>query len=640
MTKQHILLMAGCTAIGLFAAPAPRWNIERNGEAIVWHVKDDARLPHADSYETSGRRVSLILGYGVDANRALSFSRTLVWPAIRIQPNNTHGSLKHAFKPDEIPALTVDGAPCAETADAIEHDGILTARSTGPKGLSLVRRIFPSTTRPATFETLEVKNGGARPVTLAPTKALTESFVLGCSARYAIRARMTPATPVTLQPGQTAVWSLRLSATRVDEREPDTFDAAAECAARRARVRELTDAVVLETGDPVLDTAFRFAKIRAGESIFETAGGLMHGPGGGSYYAATWCNDQVEYAGPWFAYTGDATALEASFNAYRHYMPFMAPDYQPIPSSVIAEGRDYWNGAGDRGDAAMWACGATRFVLASGRRDWAKALEPGLRWTLEFCRRKLNAAGVVASDKDELEGRLPAGDANLCTSALCYDALRHAAILFRELGDADFAAACARRAEALAQAMDRHFGCEMHGFRTYRYYEGCPVLRSWIGIPLCMGLYDRADGTADALFSPFLWTGDGMLCAEGDKARVTWDRSVLYAFRGVLAAHRAEKVMSYLRDYSTARLLGEHVPYPVEAWPEGGRRHLSAESALYCRVFTEGLFGIDPTGFGTFAYSAALPKGISRMSLRNVRAFGRTFDIDVTPCGSHVSDEK
>ena len=58
MTKRHILLMAGCTAIGLFAAPTTRWNIERNGEAIVWHVKDDARLPHADSYETSGRRVS------------------------------------------------------------------------------------------------------------------------------------------------------------------------------------------------------------------------------------------------------------------------------------------------------------------------------------------------------------------------------------------------------------------------------------------------------------------------------------------------------------------------------------------------------------------------------------------------------
>ncbi len=27
----------------------------------------------------------------------------------------------------------------------------------------------------------------------------------------------------------------------------------------------------------------------------------------------------------------------------------------------------------------------------------------------------------------------------------------------------------------------------------------------------------------------------------------------------------------------------------VEAWPEGNMAHLSAESALYCRIFTEGL---------------------------------------------------
>ena len=48
-------------------------------------------------------------------------------------------------------------------------------------------------------------------------------------------------------------------------------------------------------------------------------------------------------------------------------------------------------------------------------------------------------------------------------------------------------------------------------------------------------------------------------------------------------------------------------------------RHLSAESALYCRIVTEGIFGIDPTGFGTFELKPHLPKGIERMSLRNVR---------------------
>ena len=36
-------------------------------------------------------------------------------------------------------------------------------------------------------------------------------------------------------------------------------------------------------------------------------------------------------------------AREASMNAYRHYIPFMGPRYEPIPSSVVAEGLDYWN---------------------------------------------------------------------------------------------------------------------------------------------------------------------------------------------------------------------------------------------------------------------------------------------------------
>ena len=58
--------------------------------------------------------------------------------------------------------------------------------------------------------------------------------------------------------------------------------------------------------------------------------------------------------------------------------------------------------------------------------------------------------------------------------------------------------------------------------------------------------------------------------------------------------------MEHMAYYSQQRLLGEHVPYPIEAWPEGNQRHLSAESALYCRIVTEGIFGIRPTGFNSF----------------------------------------
>jgi hypothetical protein len=77
-------------------------------------------------------------------------------------------------------------------------------------------------------------------------------------------------------------------------------------------------------------------------------------------------------------------------------------------------------------------------------------------------------------------------------------------------------------------------------------------------------------------------------------------------------------------------LLGEHVPYPVEAYPEGNQRHLSAESGLYCRIYMEGLFGMRPAGFSSFDCRPRLPAGWDRMALRNVHAFGRVFDLVVT----------
>ena len=68
-------------------------------------------------------------------------------------------------------------------------------------------------------------------------------------------------------------------------------------------------------------------------------------------------------------------------------------------------------------------------------------------------------------------------------------------------------------------------------------------------------------------------------------------------------------------------MLGDHVPYAVEAWPEGNQRHLSTESALYCRIMIEGLFGIRPIALDAFK--------LNTMSLKRICAFGATFDIEV-----------
>ena len=643
INKRHSSLLAALAlAAGLSAARCCaadlRWAVLPDGSGVEWDVAGDKSSAHSDFIEMSGLRVSLDCTFAVAADRTLTIGRKLFWPSFRKQPNNTYGTLSASFAADETPSLSVDGECAEEKVEQVSFDGVLEIASRIADSLFVTRRVFPSVESPASCELLAVTNVGNRTIRISAGDDVVR-IALGCNGRYEISARMRPAgEEVALRPGEVAEWSLTFGARRID-REDTTKDAHSELAARRARVGEIAGSCVLVTGDTVFDTMFRLAKIHAAENIFATRGGLMHGPGGGLYYAGTWCNDQIEYAGPWFAFTGDETALEASMNAYCHYMPFMASDYAPIPSSVIAEGFDYWNGVGDRGDAAMWAYGAARFALASGRRDWAERLLPGIRWTLEYCRRHVNEHGVVASDTDELEGRLPAGKANLCTSSLYCDALRHAAVIVRELGANGEAEEYIRRADEMRSAIERHFGADVHSFRTYRYYEGCEVLRSWIGIPLTMGIYDRAEGTCAALFSPYLWTGGGMLSAEGDKKGVTWDRSALYAFRGLLAAGKTNETLPQLIAYSQERLLGAHVPYPVEAWPEGGCRQLSAESALYCRIFTEGLFGIDPVGFGKFDVKPHLPEAWRKMELRGIRTQGKTITISVTKDGTTIKEE-
>lgn len=78
-----------------------------------------------------------------------------------------------------------------------------------------------------------------------------------------------------------------------------------------------------------------------------------------------------------------------------------------------------------------------------------------------------------------------------------------------------------------------------------------------------------------------------------------------------------------LHRYSQRRLLGDHVPYPIEAWPEGSQRHLSAESGLYCRIVTEGLFGIRPAGLRSFDLDAGHAFGVGAHVLAPYPGFRR-----------------
>lgn len=641
------------TSVVVCAQTGDRWTIQDDG-AIRWSMSGN-NFPHEDHLEMSGQMLSVVLRYGVDGQQRFHVNRSLVFPMLRMKPNKTQNNLKQRFDVN-IPAMVTveDQTLLNEKVSDITFNGVMRVESDYgyihrrkelKKAVHVTRLLYPSPNEARYCEEYTFKNNSGNTITLRVPDwhvTYTTPEEAGVYGAYRMEASLSKTGTFVLKPGEKleffAIFSGQMVSDGTDNAVVSGINIEKERTERQALIDQWWGNLVLDTPDPVLNRMFAFAKLRGAESIYRTKGGLMHGPGGEAYYAAVWANDQAEYINPFFPFLGYEIGNQSALNAFRHFARYMNSEYKPIPSSIISEGVSFWHGAKDRGDGAMIAYGAARYALARGDKEEARELWPLIEWCLEYCKRKLTPDGVVASNSDELENRFPAGDANLCTSTLYYDALRSAALLGRELGvPAKQLSAYKAQANALERAIEAHFGYEIEGFHSYRYYKGNDILRSWICMPLVMGIYTRAQGTIDALFSPRLWTDDGLLTQAGTET--FWDRSTLYALRGTIAAGEVEKGMDFLKKYSHRRLLGDHVPYAIEAWPEGDQRHLSAESGLYCRIYTEGLFGIRPTGLSSFEMTPRLPQEWEYMNLNKICAFNSDFDIRVSRAGNKLHVE-
>lgn len=624
--RIRLLLFIAFFSSQIQAQKASRWQLTTDG-GIAWNTK--LNDTHMDHIEMSGFSMSAIVHYGVkDGN--IQQKVQLVFPMLRTLPNDTHASLLHEFDKNGLGTILVNGKKVTEAPYQFYIKGMLAYDSKLANHIEIKHQLYPSTTKALFFDRTTIKNNSNQSIEIQLPN-IDSAFISpankGLYGAYKIRVKSTKKGSFTIKPKQSLVYALVYSGNVVAAKEA-YVSADYELKKREQFIDKTFSNLVFESPDPILNRAFSFAKLRAVESIFDTRGGLMHAPGGGRYYAAIWANDQAEYANPFFPYLGNLAGNESAINSFRLFAKYINPNFKPIPSSIIAEGFDFWNGAGDRGDMAMIAYGASRFALSYGNKNTARELWPLIEWCLEYCKRKLNTDGVVSSDSDELEGRFPAGKANLNTSSLYYDALLSAADIAAELRISPVLEnQYKKEAKQMKSAIEKYFGRTVSGFKTYRYYKGNDVLRAWICTPLTVGIFDRSNGTIDALFSDKLWTVDGLASAAG--STTFWDRATLYGLRGVFAAGETSKAMPFLMKYSKRRLLGEHVPYPVEAYPEGNQRHLSAESALYCRIITEGIFGIRPIGFNKFLLAPKLPEGWPSMVLRNIKAFNKTFDIEI-----------
>jgi hypothetical protein len=280
----------------------------------------------------------------------------------------------------------------------------------------------------------------------------------------------------------------------------------------------------------------------------------------------------------------------------------------------------------NRGDDAMLLYGLSKFLLFQGDRAAAEEMWPLIEFSAASVQKNTRIDGIVASKTDEMEGRYPTGDANLSASSLAYGGYRLAAHLARSLNKPE-ATEFDQRADKLRAAIESFFGAEVEGFHTYRYFKDCKVLRGWILLPLAMNINERQDSTIDAIVSDQLWPdrmNGGDILAASNRRDTEWGRETYYALRVLFKAGRTTQALDLTQRVVKAQIFGPRGPYPDEDAID-----MLCPGSLYPRVFTEGMFGITPTGLDSFECKPWLPDGWPRMALRNVRTFGRTWDLVV-----------
>ena len=524
---------------------------------------------------------------------------------------------------DLTPGIELNGKPLENLLPAkADFNGILTLTYPETGGMLITRSIYPSMARALVVEEWRLRNTGNKPLTVSIKggrieKREGDAVVMVWQAPNVGESHVAPGEEISFHTSTHA---------RLANEADLTVDPAAERVARQALVDAAwTGPGRLETPERDLDAAYALQKFHVLETPIETFKGVITHNGSLTYSPGVWANDPVEYSSPLFPFFGDRALNEASMNMYRIWLDHCREHgIDPFPGSfehAALKLTQRW-----RGDDAMVLYGLSKFLLFQGDRAAAEEMWPLIGFSAESVKRNTRDDGIVASKTDEMEGRYPTGDANLSTSSLAYGGYRLAAHLARSLGKPE-AAGFDQRADQVRKAIESFFGAEVEGFKTYRYYKENTVLRGWILLPLAMGITERQEATLDAMVSDKLWPNrmqGGDILAASDRPETEWGRETYYALRVLFKAGRTEQALDLTRRVVRAQIFGERGPYPDEDAID-----MLCPGSLYPRVFTEGMFGIVPTGLDSFECTPFLPEDWPRMALREVKAFGKTWDLVV-----------
>lgn len=617
-----------------FAQKENLWSVSEQG--ITWTWDADLKNIVDDNIEMSGLLVAGIIHYSVDTNQYLTLERDVIFPQHRPLLKSTdkdwwiyRSYLREIYK-DEVtsPKIYTNNKEIVfNKVSKIEIDGMITFHYEQAKDteLSLKRSLYPSTDQAAFYDRWTLQNEGKKDVEIQFKNQSFKKVFLTTNGEISVFNQHTNPKRTIIESGASITFGQYIQAGENKMNSPDiAFEKRIEL------LNSWKKNLVFSSPNKQINRLFEFSKIRGSESIFESEMGKVHSPGGGRYYGGFWANDQAEYISPFFPFLGYDIGNESAMNCYLVFLDKINEEYEPI-QYAFEMGGTVPAFQLDRGDAAMIAYGASQFALFRSNKKDNDDLWELIEWCLEYCKRQLNSEGVVKSESDEMEGRIETGTANLSTSSLYYGALLHSALLAKALKKNDsIISKYEQQAKVLRININTFFGGEIEGLDTYRYFKEHENLRHWICLPLVVGIDEKKEGTIEALFNR-LWSENGVHVEKNNPnpkiSNIFWDRGTLYALRGTFIAGATEKSIQKLTEYTEKRLLQDRVPYAVEAYPEGDMAHLSAESGLYCRVITEGMFGIFPTSFNSFCFTPRLPKEWAHMKLENIRAFNSDFSI-------------
>jgi len=608
------------------AARTDRWEIDPDGTFVCKLDGNDSASGNID-VTMQGRRLMLNVNFPSDDGTAtLAHGPTAGWPILK---ESWHHFREEVVRSpgNDLPNIRIDGATMWQPRRlAYCYNGIFTIQYGSYNNIQLRRDIFPAVDKRAAIQVWTITNAGSSTVTV---EVPSESSVLSTeNDAYGIPTIVERFVyGITEQPlpaGGSKSFSVIMTCRKTSDSVLNV-DVNQERISRLNLFSKAKGSMILETPDNLINDTFDMAKLRVLESGIESSKGVISTTGSLAYFPGIFANDNVEYIGPSYTYLNDANLNSTMYNTYQVWLDDI--EYRVIRGSFESFLITPFN-QGNRGDECMMLYGLSYYLLTLADNDVANHFWPLIEKSVSIIKAKTNSYGVVESYHDEMEGRLPMGDANLSTSSLAYGGLRKASQLANAMGKTSKANEYDKLADSLYNAIESYFGATVEGYNTYRYYDGNTDLRGWICLPLNMGIKLRKDQTISALFSSNLWYQDDTNFKVNLKAISTekisaWSRETMYALRAAFKTGYANTALNNMKIVARYHMLGPRGPYSDEDHSD-----LLSPSVLYTAIVTQGILGIEPQSFTSFTCTPNLPDAWPYTNLRNIYLMGHTVDLE------------